>query len=304
LETGGSDVCCVSATQWQGKSGVFGAAVVAMCLLMMVVTSWVARPVAYADELPARIPRLCLTAGTDANGGQGCRSGDVAESWEMPWQALGYSGLTPEGAGSIPGLGVSRTPRGGGAGPAWPWSGWTHLETMTAVERPDRPLCAAPVGAARRHEKPAESATGIIPGNRGKVSGNWCRPPLHGASHVRQISPVPLDGVAADPVLRQRSCAAKRELRNRVRAESGPGPVSGLALMQLPRGFRLLLYNQDAAQCSGGSTPPKGPARKAGRGRDRAQRGAGESGKARKTSSLGRRVNPRHPTASRKQPER
>lgn len=41
---------------------------------------------------------------------------------------------------------------------------------------------------------------------------------------------------------------------------------------------------QDAAQCSGGSTPPKGPARKAGRERDAAQRGAGESGKARKTS--------------------
>jgi hypothetical protein len=158
--------------------------------------------------------------------------------------------------------------------------------------------------AVRRHEKPAESATGIIPGNRGKAGDNWCRPPLHGASHVRQISPVPLDGVAADPVMRQRSCAARREVRNRVRTESGSRSVSGLWLMQLPRGFRLLLYYQDAAQCSGGSTPPKGPARKAGRERGTAQRGAGESGKARKTSSLGRRVKPRHPTASRKQPER
>ena len=68
------------------------------------------------------------------------------------------------------------------------------------------------------------------------------------------------------------------------RAESGPRPVSGLAPMQLPRGLWLLLYDQDAAQCSGGSTPPKGPARKAGRERDTARRGAGESGKARKTS--------------------
>jgi len=52
--------------------------------------------------------------------------------------------------------------------------------------------------------------------------------------------------------------------------------------------------------------PPHQKARpaKAGRERDLAQRGAGESGKARKTSSLGRRVKPRHPTASRKQPER
>lgn len=61
--------------------------------------------------------------------------------------------------------------------------------------------------------------------------------------------------------------------------------------MQLPRGLWLLLYDQDAAQCSGGSTPPKGPARKAGRESDTARRGAGESGKARKTSSLGRREN-------------
>jgi hypothetical protein len=72
--------------------------------------------------------------------------------------------------------------------------------------------------------------------------------------------------------------------RNRGRVESGPGPVSGPALMQLPRGFWLLLYDQDAAQHSGGSTPPKGPARKAGRERDAVRRGAGESGKARKTS--------------------
>ena len=69
---------------------------------------------------------------------------------------------------------------------------------------------------------------------------------------------------------------------------SQPSQVQGqfrtLSPMQLPRGLWLLLYNQDAAQCFGGSTPPKGPAHKAGRERDAAQRGAGESGKARKTS--------------------
>lgn len=80
--------------------------------------------------------------------------------------------------------------------------------------------------AARWPEKPAESATGIIPGNRGKESGNWCRPPLDGASRPRHMSPVPLDGVAAVPVMRQRSCAARRDIRNRVPAESGPGSVS------------------------------------------------------------------------------
>lgn len=39
--------------------------------------------------------------------------------------------------------------------------------------------------AVRRHEKPAESATGIIPGNRGKVGGNWCPLPLCGASRMQ-----------------------------------------------------------------------------------------------------------------------
>ncbi len=39
--------------------------------------------------------------------------------------------------------------------------------------------------AARRHEKTDESATGIIPGNRGKEHGNWCRAPLCGASRVQ-----------------------------------------------------------------------------------------------------------------------
>jgi hypothetical protein len=31
----------------------------------------------------------------------------------------------------------------------------------------------------RRVEKSAVHATGIIPGNRGKVGGSWFRPPLH-----------------------------------------------------------------------------------------------------------------------------
>jgi hypothetical protein len=127
-----------------------------------------------------------------------------------------------------------------------------------------------------RHEKTTESAIGIIPGNRGKADDNWCRSPLCGASCNRQISPVPLDGVAADPVMRQRSCAVRRELRNRVQTESGSRPVSGRELMQLPRGLRLLLYDQDAAQCSGGSTPPEGPASTGGA---RKGQGAARSGR-------------------------
>jgi hypothetical protein len=35
---------------------------------------------------------------------------------------------------------------------------------------------------ARRPEKPAESTTGIIPGDRGKDGGSWCRPPLQASN--------------------------------------------------------------------------------------------------------------------------
>ena len=49
----------------------------------------------------------------------------------------------------------------------------------------------------------------------------------------------------------------RRDIRNRVRIESGPRPVSGLAPMQLPRGLWLLLYDQDAPRPF--RAPPCGP---------------------------------------------
>ena len=158
--------------------------------------------------------------------------------------------------------------------------------------------------AARPHEKPVEGAAGIIPGNRGMDDRNWCGPPLRGASHAQAYV------TSSSGRRRSLSSYATMELcgeprsRNRVRAESGPGPVSRPAPRQLPRGLWLLLLNQDAATRSGGSTPPKGPATPvAGRGRRATQRGAGESGKARKTSSLGRRAKSASPNCMSKQPE-
>jgi hypothetical protein len=38
--------------------------------------------------------------------------------------------------------------------------------------------------AARRPEKPAESTTEIIPGDRGTAGGSWCRPPLQIAQAI------------------------------------------------------------------------------------------------------------------------
>ena len=113
---------------------------------------------------------------------------------------------------------------------------------------------------AWRHEKPSASTTGIIPGNRGKAGGNWCRPPLCGASR-RQANITRSSGRR-----RSRSSYATKELcnetriRNRAELSQVRGQFQAPPPMQLPRGLWLLLYDQDAAQCSGGSTPPKGPA--------------------------------------------
>ena len=90
---------------------------------------------------------------------------------------------------------------------------------------------------------------------------------------------------ASQPIQLCDKGAVRRDAtRNRAESSQVRGQFRAPPPMQLPRGLWLLLYDQDAAQCSGGSTPPKGPARKARRERDTAQRGAGESGKARKTS--------------------
>jgi hypothetical protein len=67
--------------------------------------------------------------------------------------------------------------------------------------------------AVRRHEKPAESATGIIPGNRGKEGGNWCRRPLCGASR-RQANITSSSGRC-----RSRSSYATKELCDQARCQ-------------------------------------------------------------------------------------
>ena len=77
--------------------------------------------------------------------------------------------------------------------------------------------------------------------------------------------------------------------RNRVQAESGPRPVSGLALMQLPRGLRLLLHDQYAATCSGGVAPSTRPSRRNQLGTQETRRGVERRGMAttRQPSELG-----------------
>jgi hypothetical protein len=129
---------------------------------------------------------------------------------------------------------------------------------------------------ARRHEKPGASTTGIIPGNRGKAGGNWCRQPLSGASR-RQANITSSSGRRRSRSSYCDKGAVRRDAtRNRAESSQVRGQFRAPPPMQLPRGLWLLLYDQDAAQCSGGSTPPKGPARKGG-----ARKGHGAAGSGR-----------------------
>lgn len=106
----------------------------------------------------------------------------------------------------------------------------------------------------------------------------------------RQISPVPLAGVAAGPVMRQWNCAASREAETAREPSQVQGQFRALHRDSYPEGYGC--YCPTRTQRCDPVGPPHQKARPpgaAGRGRRAAQRGAGESGKARKTSSLGRR---------------
>lgn len=102
----------------------------------------------------------------------------------------------------------------------------------------------------------AESTTGIIPGDRGKVGDSWCRPPLAcGNARCRQISPAPLAGVVTGPVQHESGAERQDAIRNRGRAESGPQDVSTCGPTQLPRGLWLLLRRPERSRASRRDNP-------------------------------------------------
>lgn len=140
---------------------------------------------------------------------------------------------------------------------------------------------------ARRHEKPAEGETGIIPGNRGKAGRNWCGPPLCGSNRRRHMSPVPLDGVAAGPVMRHRNCAARRESRNRAESSQVQGRFRALHRCSYPEGCGC--YCMTRTQRSVPVGPPHRKARPARQGAKGTRRGGeqSESGKAREPPPWG-----------------
>jgi hypothetical protein len=102
--------------------------------------------------------------------------------------------------------------------------------------------------AARRPEKPFESATGIIPGDRGKVGDSWCRPPLRdrASGHGRQISPAPLIRS------RVRSVYTNQELSGERRSETAREPSHAHRTFRpvrgrsYPEGFGCYCADQNA----------------------------------------------------------
>jgi hypothetical protein len=112
----------------------------------------------------------------------------------------------------------------------------------------------------RRPEKPAESATGIIPGNRGMDGDSWCRPPLRAAFAARAGRSHQLLWPESCPVSFHESGAVRQAaIRNRARAESGPPDVSTVGPTQLPRGLWLLLRRPERNGFSRRADPAKRP---------------------------------------------
>jgi hypothetical protein len=121
------------------------------------------------------------------------------------------------------------------------------------------------------------STAGIIPGDRGKVGGSWCHPPLR----------IRVSGLAAGKshqLLWSESCPAGFHesgaerlgaIRNRVRAESRLREVSTRRLTQLPTEVMVATANDQNAVASPGGVHPCQKARSLnGQGAQRRRDGA------------------------------
>ena len=152
----------------------------------------------------------------------------------------------------------------------------------------------------------AESTAGIIPGDRGKAGGSWCRPPLQIAKAVeRHISPVPLAGVVSGQFTHEVGTERRGAIRNRARAESGPRVVSTRAPTQLPQRV-LVATAQTRTQSRFPAGRPRQKAQlaaRAGRAKESRRRGASGPRQSSQNSSMGGRKKRVTPLQERKQPE-
>ena len=115
--------------------------------------------------------------------------------------------------------------------------------------------------AARRPEKTFESATGIIPGDRGKVGDSWCRPPLRrGASRCgRQISPAPLIRSRVRSVYTNQELSGERRLETAREPSQAHREFRPVRRRSYPRGFWLLLRRPERSCVSRRDDPAKRP---------------------------------------------
>lgn len=146
--------------------------------------------------------------------------------------------------------------------------------------------------AARRHEKPAEGAAGIIPGNRGKEDRNWCGLPLRGASRAQAYV------TSSSGRCRSRSSNANMELCGQARTQK-PRPSRVRARASFGPCLHAVTQRVTAATARPGRSDLFGRGRTlhkarlaqlAGRARDRSMRGAArDRQKPASLPSLGRR---------------
>jgi hypothetical protein len=138
---------------------------------------------------------------------------------------------------------------------------------------------------ARAREKPFESTAEIIPGDRGKVDGNWCRQPLRNPAQATPPGKYHqfLWPESCPVSIHEPGTVRRGAIRNRIQAESGPQRVSICAPTQLPQRVWLLLRRPERRCVSRRAHPAKRPRSlaRAGRAREAQLRGVSEPGKAR-----------------------
>ena len=116
----------------------------------------------------------------------------------------------------------------------------------------------------------AESTTGILPGNRGKEGGNWCRPPLDAARAApRHMSPVPLAGVVSGQFTHESGTVRRGVIRNHAQPSQVRGKFRTADPRSHPRGYRLLLRRPERQSLSRRDDPAKRPAPQTGTGAQR-----------------------------------
>jgi hypothetical protein len=136
-----------------------------------------------------------------------------------------------------------------------------------------------------------ERTTGMIPGDRGKAGGSWCRHPLDAVEAARRhISPVPLAGVVSGQFTHESGTVPRGVIRNRAERSQVHGEFRPGRRRSYPRGYGCYCADQNASGRPGGTTPPEGPTHQTGRGAQGTDEGAERTDLAKSVNLLDRAV--------------